>query len=221
MLTAFSSKLDLVDGFSRPYGPRSVEELRGALARFYTVAVTHHQPKTAITSLADLVAVDVVRSILQFYLDKFGVEDTKAAGRAAHFLYVVAKYWVKAPEDHLKILAKHRRTLKQSAREMTEKNRAMLRRFTDEDRVENLLTQGEQALAAFNRLRHPLRRDALALEVALAIEILIAAPVRVQNLASISLSRHLVSSSEGITHLIFPACEVKNAVDLEFGLLPS
>ena len=94
----------------------------------------------------------------------------------------------------------------------------MLRRFTDEDRVENLLTQGEQALAAFHRLRHPLRRDALALEVALAIEILIAAPVRVQNLASISLSRHLVSSSEGITHLDFPACEVKNAVDLEFGL---
>ena len=221
MLAGFGSRLNLVDGFKQPYAPSSVEELRSVLARLYTVAATHHRPAMAITSLAELVSVEVVRSILEFYLARFGVDNTKTAGRCAHYLYVIAKYWVRVPDDHLKILAKHRATLAQPMNGMTQKNRAMLRRFNDEARVDRLLTQGEQALAAFNKIRRPCRRDALALQYALAIELLTAAPVRVQNLASISLSRHLVRNSDGerqIVHLVFPASEVKNDIDLEFRL---
>jgi hypothetical protein len=196
MLDAFSNPLNLAKGLKKPYGARSIEELRGILARLYTVALTHHQPRQAITSLADLVRPDVAHSILRFYLDRFGAENTEQAGTVADVLCVVAKYWVRAPEDELEILARHRSVLKRPPKGMTAKNRAMLRRFIDEGRVDRLLSQGEQALAAFNKIRSPLRRDALALEVALAIEILIAAPVRPKNLASISLSRHLVSTGE-------------------------
>jgi integrase len=56
-----------------------------------------------------------------------------------------------------------------------------------------------------------------------AIELLIAAPVRPQNLASIRLSRHLIRGHDGArksVHLFFPANEVKNDVDLEFRLPP-
>jgi integrase len=57
----------------------------------------------------------------------------------------------------------------------------------------------------------------------LAVELLLNAPVRIQNLASIELERHLVEVGVGdarIVHLRFPAAEVKNRNDLEFPLMP-
>jgi hypothetical protein len=84
----------LVEGFRRPYAPRTIEELRRILERLYTVAIRHHRPTPIIKSVADLVRVDVVHSILGHYLERFGTENTKSAGKYAHFLYVVAKYWL-------------------------------------------------------------------------------------------------------------------------------
>jgi hypothetical protein len=92
MLDRFSNPLDLVEGFSKPYAPRTIDDLRGTLERLYSVAVRHHQPTPTIASLADLVRLDVVRSILGHYLERFGTANTKSAGRYAHFLFVVAKY---------------------------------------------------------------------------------------------------------------------------------
>lgn len=61
---------------------------------------------------------------------------------------------------------------------MTEKNRAMLRQFEDDGRIDLLLAQGERALAAFTRLSGPRVPDALTLQSAFAMELLLAAPVR-------------------------------------------
>jgi integrase len=48
------------------------------------------------------------------------------------------------------------------------------------------------------------------------------APVRISNLASIQINRHLVTgqAEPGLIHLRFPASEVKNRLDLEFPLPP-
>lgn len=220
MLARFCSKLDPIEGFRKPYEPGTINELRRILQRLYTVAVTHHCPTPTIAALADLVSLDVVRSILGYYIERFGNENTRSAGKYAHFLYVVAKYWVKATEADLDILQRFRTTLKPPAAGMTEKNRAVLRLFDDE-RIDRLLYQGANAFAEFNRLAQPRHRHALALQHAFAIELLIAAPVRSQNLASICLSRHLVWGRNGrqeTVHLVFPATEVKNDQDLEFCL---
>jgi len=53
--------------------------------------------------------------------------------------------------------------------------------------------------------------------------LLLNAPIRVQNLASIELNRHVIevgSRRERRVHLHFPAREVKNTNDLEFPLMP-
>jgi integrase len=220
MLARFGSKLNLVGGLRKPYAPRSIEELRRVLERLYTVALRHHRPMPRIKSLADLVRVDVVRSILGHYLDRFGTENTKSVGKYAHFLFIVAKYWVKAPQADLEVLRKHRTVLKPPATGMTDKNRAMLRLF-DGERIKRLLGQGEEAVATFRRTKRPRQCDALALQLACAIELQTAAPLRPQNLASICLPRHLVWGRDGkheTLHLVFPATEVKNGTDLEFRL---
>lgn len=221
MLARFRNQLDLPDGFTRPYETSTCNEMRRIYWRMYTVAVRNHEPPTTIISLADLVRVEVAHTILGHYLGRFGKDNTKSAGKYAHFLYLAAKYWVGVPADHLAHLHKWRRELKPPVTDMTEKNRGMLRQFEDDRRVDRLLVQGAKALADFAKLKSPAAADARRLQIALAMELLLAAPVRPQNLASIDLSRHLVWGREGgrdTARLLFPAHEVKNSQSLEFWL---
>jgi integrase len=227
MLQRFGSWLDLPDGLKKPFARRTLTELRRILLRLYTVALRHHRPTPDIRGLADLVRPAIVRSVLGYYLDRFGVtdpENTKSAAKYAHFLYLVAKCWAGAPPETIKFLYNKRATLTPKRKKgMAEKNRRTLHYFKDEARSERLLLQGEKALAVFLRLTRPSVRDALALQLALAIAMLIAAPVRSQNLASIHLERHLIWGRDGpreTCHLVFPASEVKNDIDLEFRLPP-
>ena len=65
---------------------------------------------------------------------------------------------------------------------------------------------------------------AVRLQVALAVELLTIAPVRVCNLVSINLDRHIIDQGHGphrAVHLFFDQDEVKNRVDLEFQLQSS
>ena len=70
----------------------------------------------------------------------------------------------------------------------------------------------------------PPRKDAaLLVQNALAIALLIVAPMRVKNLANLHLERHVTGTragSNGPVHLVIPAHEVKNEVDLRFPLPP-
>ncbi|HVY43360.1 MAG TPA: tyrosine-type recombinase/integrase [Hyphomicrobiaceae bacterium] len=221
MLARFSDRLHLPDGFTRPYEASTCDEMRRIYRRLYTVGVREHQPQPRITSLADLVRVEIAHTILAHYLNRFGQHNTKSACRYAHFLYLAAKYWVRVPADQLTKLHKWRRDLKPPATGMTPKNRAMLRQFESEERVDRLLAQGAEALAQLVKRTSLSAHDARKFQIALAMDLLLAAPVRPQNLASISLSRHLMWGREGnreIAHLVFPAHEVKNDQPLEFRL---
>ena len=65
--------------------------------------------------------------------------------------------------------------------------------------------------------------EAKLVQTALAMEILLNAPFRIQNLASIDLKRHLLevgARHNRVVHLRFPATEVKNVNELEFPLMP-
>lgn len=221
MLRRFGAAIDLPRGFTRPYAPSTLAELRRIVLRLYSVAVACHRPEPVIASLSDLVQPEIVRAILGHYLEKFTAANTRSAAKYAHFIFVIAKYWVRLPPDPLEKLQKFRTTLTPKRSGMADKNRATLRCFDDAATAERLLTLGDAAVATFRRAINPKVRHALALQVALAIEILIAAPVRSQNLASIDLSRHLIWRVEGrkaVAHLVFPAVEVKNDADLEFRL---
>jgi integrase len=127
------------------------------------------------------------------------------------------------PDPDIEELRRFRRVTKCKQKGMTEKNKAMLRLFEDEEYADRLLSQGDKALAEFLKLERPSVRDALALQSALAIELLIAAPVRSQNLCSIEIDRHLTRQQIGkreTYHLVFAAKEVKNDVDMAFKLPP-
>ena len=65
------------------------------------------------------------------------------------------------------------------------------------------------------------RRAALDVQIALAIEILLMCPLRIGNLASLNIERHVAFSrgpKSGIAHLMIPGEQVKNGEPIEVEL---
>ena len=60
-------------------------------------------------------------------------------------------------------------------------------------------------------------RHALLVQTAVALEILLFAPIRIGNLVSLDIDKHLIQVGKKL-HIVIPASEVKNNVDLEFEL---
>ena len=101
---------------------------------------------------------------------------------------------------------------------LTEKNRDRLRPLQDPRALTvALLNLPRQLLRDVETGRAKPHRHALLVQTAVALEILIFAPIRIGNLASLDIDRHLIRVGKKL-HLVIPAGEVKNNVDLEFEL---
>lgn len=103
---------------------------------------------------------------------------------------------------------------------MTPKNQARLRQFDDPANVSALLTLPQRLVAQAARCRTPTRSDALEVQTAVAIEILLMVPIRRGNLARLDIHRHLIRTRGGVVHLFIPAEEVKNRLAVE-AMLPA
>lgn len=123
----------------------------------------------------------------------------------------------------LTTLRRIKKKLKVGQHGMTARKREALRAFDDQAAVEALLHLPRRLLGEVKSKRREGWRDAKLIQTALAVELLLNAPVRIQNLASIEIERHLIEVGgrrNRMVHLRFPAAEVKNANDLEFPLEP-
>ena len=94
---------------------------------------------------------------------------------------------------------------------MTPRNRARLRQFDDPENLRRLieLPRDDHSRAASTRSAE--LSEAIQVQSALAIAILTIAPMRIKNLASLRLGRHIVQTRPGgVRHIVIPAEEVKN-----------
>jgi excisionase family DNA binding protein len=153
---------------------------------------------TAPNTLAELVAPENVKAALRFYHDKAGRKPNAFATGLAATLLQVARYAVDLPQNelgHLKLIVSKLPTLPP---DLTEKNKKLLREL-ESDRVKarllhlpaTLLAETRKSLTK-GRLRHA---DAAA---GVAIAILLCAPLRPQNLATLNWRRHF-SEPNGVT----------------------
>ena len=104
---------------------------------------------------------------------------------------------------------------------MTAKNRSTLRHFENDEIVGALLNLPRRIWARYDG-KIPLKPSQLIeLQVATAIELLLAAPIRRKNLTSIRPDRNLIPRGDGRKrrlHLYFSPREVKNEFEVEFEL---
>ena len=159
---------------------------------------------------------------MRFFLERAGGDrSTRQIHNLAMTALTIARHWVKVDDAQEQVLRGIMRRCDPGLKGMTEKNRAVLRRIEDPQLVQALL--GLPARLARGLERKPIltRPEALRLQTALAIAILIAAPVRVPTSSTIEIDRHLLHFGQGSqrrVHLRLAADEVKNGRELEHAL---
>ena len=202
----------------RPLRPSSIKTRELQLHQFASALVLRGRDPATLQSLADLVAIDAVKEGLRFFLARSAEERPKHAHDIACVIKAVARHWVKVDEAHLAALRALCRRLDPGRRGLTEKNRDRLRQFDDRAHVGALVNLPQRLVAEVRRKKTISRADALQVQMALAIELLLMVPMRVGNLAKLDLERHIVRSrlrGGGIVHLAIPGEEVKNGTAIE------
>jgi len=211
----------------RPVRPSTLERRRFQILQLASALVHRGRDPATLTRLADLVEpAATVREALRFFLARAGGATTRQVHQLATVTFMIGKHWVGLPKAQLEELQALVRRCDPEIRGLTEKNRAALRRLEDDPAlVRGLLTLPDRL--AHGLARKPVtaftRGDAVRLQTALAVAILLAAPVRVANLAGLRLDRHLLRQGQGAmqrVRLVVPAAEVKNRQELEHPLPP-
>ncbi len=205
------------DGPPSAARPSTLATREYQLRAFASALVLSGRNALSMTSLADLVTPDAFVTGLKFHHGRRGNTTSRAIHGLAGMLKGVARHWVKVDDAALAKMAAVTKRLAVPEQGLTAKNQNRLRPFDNEEMARRLLSLPQRLRGEADSSRLPPQRAAVLAGIAVAIELLIVAPVRRQNLVSIDLERHLVRTGRKL-HLVVPAAEVKNAVDLEFEL---
>jgi integrase len=197
------------------YKPRTVAQRRAQIGLAASALVRSGRPRETITSLADLVKVDAVKAVLRDYHVRNGNKSSAFLFGLAKMLVSVARHWLRVDAHHLEALRAVTQHLGRETVGLTEKNRATLKLLEDEAILGRLLALPITLAAKAARLDGD--RAAIAMQLAVAIEILIKHPPRLSNLAALRLPANLVrpDGRHGPIHLVIPEHEVKNGQPLE------
>ena len=195
---------------------RTLRDVRLRLFQMAAALVHSGRAPETIRSLADLVAPEALKTVLTFFWSRNGNRKTGQIHNVALAAIKIAKWWVKAPQEQIEALRDIRRQVDPKNSGMTERNRARLRQFDDPENLRRLIRLPDEILRSLPRSRPPSFTEAIRAQSALAVGILLVAPMRVKNLAALH-ARHLVQTRPGgARHLVIPANEVKNRTDLVF-----
>ena len=210
------------DSPDRPLRPLSLHTRRMQIRTAASALVLAGTPVEAITSLADLLRPAAFRAILKQLRTRHGNKTTLGVYQLATALMPVARYHAKLTEAELDQLGALTRQVRvRNRRGLTPKNRDRLRPFDDPSVCDRLLTLPQELMRrADDAGRHP-REAALDAQRAVALEILLMAPLRMRNLVGLRLGVHVLFSGTGPDEqvvLVIPEEEVKNSVALEFPL---
>jgi integrase len=204
------------EGPTKPLRPISLKMRDRQLRMTASALVLQGVAAVELASLADLVRFDRFKLALQFYLDRNGGKAPRQLGNLAAALKATAEHWVRVDDVELLKMKKLVARVTDHRRGMTAKNRARLRPFDDPDTVKRFLALPQRIRAEVEGDKRAPRRRAIKAQMAAAIAILQAAPVRMANLATIDLRRHLIQRGDRI-YLVIDETETKNGepVDVE------
>jgi integrase len=173
-----------------------------------------------LTALSRLVEPEMFRTILRQQWKERGQKSTSYVVSLASVLIKIAAEWVKVPLEQLAALKEIRSKLGRTRSGLTEKNKAMLRRF-DDPRLLGKLINLPDVLWRTARRNLPLSIHWFVdLQTALAVDILLHIPLRIENLAALKFDEHLHwPQGKGKPALmVIRYDETKNEEALEFEL---
>lgn len=210
--------VDLTDeGPMRPARPATLQQRKYQL-RLAASALAHRgHGAHSIGSIAELLSFERYQEILRFFLDRHGGQTSPQVGALAAVLKDLAKHWVKVDEPTLEQFK--RITAKLAVRRvgMTAKNRERLRPFDDAGTVAVFLGLPKRIRREVEADKRNLRTQAILAQMAAAIALLQAAPIRLKNLTGLHLTENFIARGKSL-YLVIGEHETKNREPIDFEL---
>jgi integrase len=208
-----------VDGPTRPLKPATLKA-RDHELRVHASALVHQGlAPESLTSLATCLAIENYRLGLQWLYARYGSKPSRTMHNMAANLKAIARHWLKADVATLDAMAKIVRRLAPPDQAMSAKNRDRLRPFDSAENIKALVNLPQTIRRHIETAKSARSRKIGLSTTAMAIEILLVAPLRLGNLSALHLDHNFLRVGQKI-HLFVPKEEVKNNVDLEFELPP-
>jgi hypothetical protein len=205
----------------RPLRPSTLRQRRVELLAAARMAVKEGVSIDSLNSLSALLAPEVAERILDGYWRRNGEDPTLfTINLACRFLAIAAETKC-LDEQACQRLDEMRRELEDHRRGgLTDKNIALIRQVLTPGVWERVARLPLAMMATARRLQHAPLIAAVTAQLAVAIAILTAAPVRLANLTAIRLGTNLIKPNGPDSNywLVFPDYDVKNRVRLEFPL---
>ncbi len=203
----------------RPVRPLTLQHREYQIRQFASGLVMRGRDASTLTSLADLVAIDAFKDGLRYLLERRGGKSTPTVVHLAGSLKAIARHHVKVDAQQLERMAAVIGRLEPPKRGLNAKNRSRLRALDDPRTALALLQLPTKLMALAERERRPLGAARLA-QTAVAIEILLMAPIRIGNLSTLDIERHLIRPNRvgNALHIVIESSEVKNREPLEYPL---
>jgi len=204
----------------RPLARRTLDLRRDQIHSAVTSAIAAGISSAELANLSCLTQVEHFKKILKHRWEGEGRKLIAYTHGIAGTLIAIASEWVKVPNDHLQALKAARRRLGAMKFGMTDKNKNLLRKFDDPRLLVRLLNLPDKLWRQKISELKTSRRGFIELQGALAIEMLLFAPLRMNNLSSLSFKKHIQwpHGYEKAAWLIIGEDETKNRIPLEFEL---
>lgn len=221
-LQSLFDRLTHVDPFDdrsppRALRPRSIKTKTMQIRQIAAALIHQGHDIEEITSLGYL--VEHYKEALSWHRDRHGGKTSGAIAGLVDCIRSIAKYHVQVSEDDVRQIENVRARLTPENTGLTEKNQTRLQQFDNPRNVQALLWFGKQSFNKAVKSDDGSRQFALDASLALAVELLIHAPMRIENLSHLSLDRHLrweKANCKGRLSIAIPGEEVKNGDPLHY-----
>jgi integrase len=176
---------------ARALAPQTLRLRRHYIHLAATAACEAGMKASRLTSLRKLVEPEVFRSILRHQWQKNGGKTSAHLAALATDLIALAKEWMKVPETQLAELKKVRSKLGSLPHGLTAKNRGLLRRLEDQRLLGRLANLPDQMWRRAKRNSPASPYWFVDLQTALAIDILLHVPLRIEDLGALKFDQHI------------------------------
>jgi integrase len=204
--------------------PATIRLRRDHVHSATTAAIAAGISAESLRTLADLVQFDTFKAILRRLYADDGSKLTAYTHGVAGTLIAIAKESAGSSADEVAALKKLRRKLGVLPSSLTDKNKSFLRRFDDTRLLDSLLALPDKiwrnARRGLTKSKRPfidMKRPFIDIQTSLAIDILLAIPLRMKNLASLNFREHLhwPNGRGKPAMLIISGSETKNGIAVE------
>ncbi len=196
----------------------TIEGKRRQFRQFITAVVESGREPASLRSLSDLVDPQVAKAGLQVLIKRTGEQRTSRNQSMAHLLLSIARHQVVADEATLKALAILCKNVAPKNKGMTPKCRHRLAQFDDARCRDNLLGLPKLMMEEACKVAEPTLMQARTAQLAIAINLLLMAPMRIRNISELELGRTLFLDGKRAGRILIDGSEVKNDYDIEIPL---